>query len=63
MAPARNGDLKSMSLVHIVTSTLVNDSFFGQAFFVSTIQILQFAHQLFSYTRQFHIYKKGPQQP
>jgi len=33
-SPARNGDLKSVSLVHIVTSILVNDSFFfAQAFF------------------------------
>jgi len=27
-SPARNGDLKSMSSVHIVTSILLNDSFF-----------------------------------
>ena len=28
MSPARNGDLKTVSLVHDVTSILVNDSFF-----------------------------------
>ena len=32
-SPARNGDLKSMSFVHIVKSILVNDSFFGPSFF------------------------------
>ena len=32
-SPERNGDLKSMSFVHNVTSILVNDSlFFAQAF-------------------------------
>ena len=47
--PARNRDLKSMSFVHIVTSILVNDSFFfAQALFVSVIQILQFVHSILS---------------
>jgi len=32
-SPARNGDLKSMSFVHIATSTLVNGSFFCSNFF------------------------------
>jgi len=27
-SPARNGDLKSMSFIHIVTSMLVDDSYF-----------------------------------
>ena len=31
-SPARNGDFKSMSFVHIVTSILVNNSIFAQAF-------------------------------
>ena len=47
-SPARNGDLHSMSFVHIVTSMLVNDSFFfTQAFFVSVTQIFQFVHLVF----------------
>jgi len=32
-SPARNGDLKSMSFVHMVTSILVDDSFFCSSFF------------------------------
>jgi len=48
-SPARHGDLKSVSFVHIVTSILVNDSFLCSSFFVSMIQILQFVHLFFLY--------------
>ena len=48
-SPARNGELKFMSFVHIVTSILVNDSFFAQTFFVSIIQIRQFVQLFFPY--------------
>ena len=60
-SPARNGDLESMSFVPIVTSILVGDSFFAQAFFVLKIQMLQFVHLVFlPYQRQFYIHRKGP---
>jgi len=62
-SPARNGDLKSMSSVHIVTSILVTDSFFfAQAFFVSIIQILQ-SVRLFFFPADLQLYiqnAKGP---
>jgi len=48
-SPERNGDLKSMSFVHIVTSILVNDSFLDQDFFVSILQKPQFGYLFFSY--------------
>jgi len=48
-SPARNGDLKSMSFGHTVTSILVNGSFFAEAFLVSIIQMLQFVHLFFPY--------------
>jgi len=38
-----------MSFVHIVTSILVDDSFFCSSFFVSITQILHFIHLFFPY--------------
>jgi len=48
-----------MGFIHIVTSMLVNGSFFCSSFF-SIIQILQFVHLFFSLLTTVFYLQKGP---
>ena len=60
-SPARDGDLKSTSSLHIVTSILDNDSFFYSSLFCFNTTNTSIRSFIFSLLKTFiYIYIKGP---